>query len=116
VIQNPALHGSVHPLTGPASLSFPEIAQVFSDVLGRTIRYVTVPEAALREGYAARGVPDWLTDIAIGIDTAMQQSRHAEVTPHLPRLPGKPPHTVADFVRAHRAVFSPAGRHGGRDG
>jgi uncharacterized protein YbjT (DUF2867 family) len=108
VITDPALHGTVQRLTGPDALTFPEIAEVFSAVLGRPISYVAVPESALREAYAARGVPDWLTDVAIGIDTAMQQSRHGQVTPDLARLTGRPPRTVADFVKDRQAVFSPA--------
>lgn len=115
VIQTPALHGTVQPLTGPAALSFPEIAGILSDVLGRAIGYVPVPGSVLRDGYAARGVPDWLADVAIGLDTGMQQSRHAAVTAHLPALLGRPPRTVADFVRAHQGAFSPADRPGARD-
>jgi uncharacterized protein YbjT (DUF2867 family) len=105
VIRNPALQNATYDLTGPSALTFPEVADLFTKVLDHRVSYVPVDQATLRQGYAGRGVPDWLTDIALGIDRAMQSGSHAVVTRDLAPLLGEPPRTVEDFIRDHRAAF-----------
>jgi uncharacterized protein YbjT (DUF2867 family) len=105
VIKNPALQNATYDLTGPSALTFPEVAELFTKVLGHRVRYVPVDQATLRQGYAARGVPDWLTDIALGIDRAMQSGGRAHETRDLAPLLGVPPRTVEDFIRDHKAAF-----------
>jgi len=106
VICNPALQNSEYRLTGVEALSFPEVADRFTAVLGRRINYIAVDAAALRKGYVARAVPDWLADIAVGIDSAMQAGRHANVTAQLQQLTGNAPRTLDDFIRDHIAAFT----------
>jgi len=105
VIKNPALQNATYDLTGPSALTFPEVAELFTKVLGHRVSYVPVDQATLRQGYTARGVPDWLTDIALGIDRAMQSGSHAHETRDLAPLLGVPPRTVEDFIRDHKAAF-----------
>ena len=106
VIQDRGLRNAVYHLTGSAALTFPQVAEHFSAVLGRRISYVAVDEPAVRQSMAARGVPDWLVDVALGIDAAVRADRHAAVTGELRRLIGAPPRTVEDFIRDHRAAFT----------
>lgn len=106
VIQDRTQRNAAYHLTGPAALTFPQVAERFSAVLGRRINYLAVDEATVRTSMAARGVPNWLVEVALGIDTAMQTNRHARVTEHLQRLIGVPPRTVEDFIHDHRAAFT----------
>lgn len=108
VIQDSTLRNAVYHLTGPVALTFPQVAEDFSAILGRRITYVAVDEATVRESMAARGVPNWLVEVALGIDAAMQANRHATVTDQLQQLIGVPPRTVEDFIHDHRAVFAGA--------
>src|SRR5438034_813228 len=54
--------GKSYPITGPADLSFHDIAATFSKVLGRQIKYVDVPAEAARESLAKMGLPAWNVD------------------------------------------------------
>jgi uncharacterized protein YbjT (DUF2867 family) len=108
VIKDRALQNAVYDLTGPSALTFPEVAELLTKVLGHRVSYVPVDQATLRQGYVARGVPDWLIEIALGIDRAMQSGSHADVTRELQPLLGVPPRTVEDFIRDHKAAFVPA--------
>ncbi|AOK30001.1 hypothetical protein AQ611_11775 [Burkholderia singularis] len=106
VLGDPARQNVSYDLTGPASLTFAEVAGRFTALLGRPIQYVPIDEATMRQGYAKRGVPDWLADIALGIEHAMQAGRHAALTPALERLIGRPARSIDDFIRDHQSAFS----------
>jgi uncharacterized protein YbjT (DUF2867 family) len=104
VIRRPALRGRAYDLTGPESLTFAQAAARLGEVLGREIRYVPTAEAALAREMAARA-PDWLIDIAVGIDRGMEAGLHAEVTPLVADLAGHAPRSFDEFARDHRTAF-----------
>jgi hypothetical protein len=82
------------------------VAAHFADILGRPISYVPVDEATLRKAYATRGLPDWLSDILLGLDGAMQAGAHARTTDAFQKLTGKAPRSVDDFIRDHAAAYA----------
>ncbi|MFT3695891.1 MAG: NmrA family NAD(P)-binding protein [Kofleriaceae bacterium] len=105
VFNNASLQNARYELTGPVALTLTEVAALFSVLLGRPISYVPIDEASLRQGFAKRGAPAWLVDIAVGIEQAMESGSHATVTPDLGRLLGGPLRPVDDFIRDHHASF-----------
>jgi uncharacterized protein YbjT (DUF2867 family) len=106
VLQKPSAQNTAYDLTGPAALTFPEVAAHFTEILGRPISYVPVDEATLRNGYATRGMPDWLSDIVLGLDAAMQAGDHARTTDAFQKLTGKSPRSVDDFIRDHATAYA----------
>ncbi len=54
--------GKSYPLTGPASISFHDVAAGFSQALGKQISYVDVPVEAAREGITGMGMSEWFAD------------------------------------------------------
>jgi hypothetical protein len=82
-----------------------QVAEAMSDVFGRPISYVPASEETLRQGYAARGVPRWLAEIALGIERAMEAGRHAEPTTELTDLIQAAPRTIEIFLRDYRQSF-----------
>ncbi|MFQ3457166.1 NmrA family NAD(P)-binding protein [Bradyrhizobium sp. UFLA01-814] len=107
VIRDPSLRGSSYDLTGPQAVSLPEAAEFISATVGRSVQYVSTDEDALRKGYAARGVPAWLADYALGIDRGMQAGDHAKVTQTVRTLTGKPPRTLQAFLAENKSAFAP---------
>jgi len=108
VLANPEPHISkVYELTGPQSLTMPELAETFSAALGRTIHYVDVPpqiwEAKLRE---AR-LPAHLTAHLITMAQLYRDNRYARMTDTFQHLVGRAPISAAEFARRHAAAFSP---------
>jgi uncharacterized protein YbjT (DUF2867 family) len=53
----------IYELTGPAALTFSEVAQTLSDVTGRKINYVQVSMDQWKKGFLAAGAPQWLVDL-----------------------------------------------------
>ena len=53
--------GQSYILTGPAAISFDDVAATFSTVLGRNITYVPVPGEASLQSMIAMGFPEWVS-------------------------------------------------------
>jgi uncharacterized protein YbjT (DUF2867 family) len=109
VLANPGPHiGKVYELTGPQSLTMAELAQEFSDALGRTIQYVNVPpqiwEAKLREAQQ----PAHLTAHLVTMAQLHRDNRYGRMTDTFQQLVGRAPISAAEFARRHTAAFTPA--------
>ena len=111
VLANPAPHiGEVYDLTGLQSLTMAQYAEEFSDVLGRTIKYVNVPpqiwEAKLKE---AR-LPEHLISHLITMGQLNRANRYDRMTDTFQKLVGRAPISAGEFARRHEAVFAPQAR------
>ena len=99
VLLDPAAHaGRTYTLTGPAALSFTEIAAIVGEASGREVRYVdeTLDEArASRAGY---GAPDWEVAGWISTYTAVAAGEHAEVTGDVEALTGHPATSLREVL------------------
>jgi len=105
-----ALRGDVapgtYPLTGPAAVSFPELAATFSSVLGRPVEFVEVPEDAARAGMAAAGLPELIVDEVIVLFRLMRAGEQSTLSNGVRRLSGQEPRSLATWIADHAAAFS----------
>jgi uncharacterized protein YbjT (DUF2867 family) len=92
-------------ITGPAAISHTEIAERLSDVLGRTIRYIDVPEEAAGQVLLAAGLPAWQVDKILDLYRYYKSGAAAEVTYTVERVGRKTPIAFEQFVRDYAAVF-----------
>jgi uncharacterized protein YbjT (DUF2867 family) len=98
-------HGRVYDLTGPRALTYAAAAEVFSDVLGKPVRYVGPPDDEARAGLLSRGTPEFYADALIEIARAYREGGADTVTSTVADLTGHAPADVADFVRRNRDAF-----------
>lgn len=97
--------GRVYDLTGPRALSYPQVAETFSAVLGRPVRYLAQSDAQARQGMRARGVPDFHAAALIEVAAAYRDGGAERVTTDLADLTGRPARPLEQFVRDHRSSF-----------
>jgi uncharacterized protein YbjT (DUF2867 family) len=101
----PGLRGAAFTLTGPEALTFGEVAEVLSAILGRPIRYrpASVP------GYAAHLRRQRLPWMQVLVQTVLHLGLRfgnaAHVDPTLGRLLGRPPRSIATYVADHQALW-----------
>ncbi|WP_254787688.1 NAD-dependent epimerase/dehydratase family protein [Curtobacterium sp. UNCCL20] len=88
-------------LTGPEALTPEAVATTIGGVLGRTIRVDHVTESALAEELAER-LPAGLAAALAHADATSSGDR---TTDTVERVTGRPPRTLARFVRDERAAF-----------
>ena len=62
VLTSEGHEGKTYVLTGPASISFHEVADGLAKALGKQVTYVDVPPEAARESIIGMGMSEWLAD------------------------------------------------------
>jgi uncharacterized protein YbjT (DUF2867 family) len=106
ILDDPAPHiGHVHNLTGFESADLDHYARIFSEALGRTIRYRNVPLSAWTDRLREAGVPMHLFSHLAVMADLHAQGRYDRMTDDLFKLAGKTPTSMHDFVKLHAAEF-----------
>ncbi len=107
ILDDPASHiGQVYNLTGFESADLDYYACVFSEALGRTIRYRNVPLSAWTDTLREFGVPTHLVNHLAVMAELHMQGRYDRMTDDLFKLTGKTPTSMYDFVKLHAAEFT----------
>jgi len=97
--------GKAYEITGPRSLSYKEVAQEFSSVLGKDVQYIDLPLDAMRSSMLGTGMSAWLTDRLIGLFEFYRDGRAATVSNVVREVTGQEPITFRQFVREHVEAF-----------
>jgi uncharacterized protein YbjT (DUF2867 family) len=97
--------GKTYTLTGPAALGIAEVASILSEVAGREINYIDVPESAARDGMLQAGLPRWQVDALMELHAANKQNRWSTVTSDIEKVTGKPATSFAQFAGDHADRF-----------
>jgi len=98
--------GKTYVLTGPEAVDYAQVAETFSHMLGRPVKYVDLPPEQARLGMLGTGLPEWLVDILLGLSSIYAAGRGAQVTDAVEHVGGAKPRTIAEFVRDHVLAFA----------
>jgi uncharacterized protein YbjT (DUF2867 family) len=99
VLTDAGHEGQVYTLTGPAALSFDDVAQALSAALGKDVRYVDVPLAAAKAAMLRRGVPEWVAEALNEYAQAHSAGYSDYTTDDVARLTGRPATPYARFAQ-----------------
>ena len=104
VLQNPAAHaGRAYPLTSAAARTFGEMAVIFSQELGHDIRYVSPNPLRFFLAKKREGLPTTFILVMLALHFLPRFQKTPPTTDCVLRLTGRPPGTLAQFVRDYRA-------------
>ncbi|TIN66905.1 MAG: SDR family NAD(P)-dependent oxidoreductase, partial [Mesorhizobium sp.] len=93
-------------LTGPQAYTTAEIAALVSEVTGKPLDVVQVPDEALTEGVKAAGVPEDFARIIVSFDANTRSGRIAMVTDAVETLSGRKSKTLKQFLEANKAALA----------
>ena len=79
---------------------------MFSEVLGRTIRYRDVPLSGWSKKLLGAGVPAHTVNHLSVMTELNKQGRYDRMTDDLFKLTGQKPISLHDFVKLHAAEFT----------
>ncbi|GLX04449.1 SDR family oxidoreductase [Microbispora sp. NBRC 16548] len=94
------LGGITPPLTGPESLDLADVAAIASDLTGRVITRVTVPDDEWVAGMVSRGAPEQQARFLLGMFEASRRGEFAEAGPALGELLGRKPIAMRELLAA----------------
>lgn len=104
--------GRAYRLTQDRPVSYPEVAEILTEVLGHRVRYLHLPAPVFYAGLRLAGTPRWMARGLIHqfVDVVRRGHDTGRLTcTAVPDLLGRPAITIADFARAHHAQLSPTG-------
>lgn len=106
VLADPSAHAAAPlTLTGPAALSFAEVATVLSEELGRDVTYVRQSLVQRRRELRDQHVPTGYAWVQLVIDATTRMGLADTVTDDVSRVLGRPATSVAQFVHDHRDAW-----------
>jgi uncharacterized protein YbjT (DUF2867 family) len=88
-------------LTGPETLSYPQIATTISGITGLRIRHIDLTPEQLTARWIAAGLAPNLAATATDLDAAIRNGDYDYTTPVVKDLTGRPPRSFLDFASAH---------------
>jgi uncharacterized protein YbjT (DUF2867 family) len=98
-------------VTGPAAVTYDEVATALTAVLGREVAFVPVTDDAARAAMADAGLPELLVEAFLAVYRMQREGRFGEVADTVPVVLGRPARGVEDFLDEHRSLFgAPAPR------
>jgi hypothetical protein len=110
ILDDPAPHiGQIYDLTGPESADLDHYARVFSEALGRPIRYRDVALPAWSENLRQARFPEHVVRHLSAMAELTKHGRYDRMTDTLCKLTGQAPTNMRDFVKLHAAEFKQRG-------
>jgi uncharacterized protein YbjT (DUF2867 family) len=107
ILDDPTPHiGKIYNLTGVESADLEHYARVFSEALGRTIRYRDVPLSGWSEKLLGAGMPMHVAKHLSVMTELNKQGRYDRMTDDLFKLTGQKPISMYNFVKLHSAEFT----------
>ncbi|QMU27735.1 SDR family oxidoreductase [Adhaeribacter radiodurans] len=94
-------------LTGPEAISVQEVAAILSEVTGRTITYVDVPDQAARQAMSSMHAPDWMIDAMMELNNISKSGYAATVTDTVEKITGQRGRTFKEFAQENAHFFIP---------
>lgn len=98
--------GRRYVLTGPEAVTFDEVAEQLSAVLGRRIGFVPVPDGAAVAQMVAAGVPEWYAANVVAQFGVLREGAQSGVQDVVRVLTGRDPRPVGAFLRDHAGAFA----------
>lgn len=97
--------GHTYVLTGTETLTHGEIAAQVSRLIGRSVRYVDVIPAELKQAMLGQGTPQWLADALVELQAYYTDGPGATVTRDVRRVLGRQPGSFDQFLKDYAGSF-----------
>lgn len=97
--------GDTLTLSGPQAITYDEIAEHLTRVVGKPIAFIPVPDDAAHAAMIASGMPEWLAANLVTLFRQLRGGAGSDVTDGVERVVGRAPRSFADWVADHASAF-----------
>jgi NAD(P)H dehydrogenase (quinone) len=101
VLTNSMYDGQTLALTGPAAVTYQQIAEHITTLIGQAITVTEITPADVRDNLAARGMPAWETEHFREMYQLFRDGGSQFVTDDVPWILGRPATTVEHHLAQH---------------
>jgi len=99
-------NGQTYDISGSEILSFYDLAEQMSSVLGREITYIDVPLEDFRNELKNWSSSEWYVNAVMDQFALTAQDKGAHITDTFEKVTGQKPRLFTEFVSEHAAVFA----------
>ncbi|HEY3174899.1 MAG TPA: SDR family oxidoreductase [Candidatus Polarisedimenticolia bacterium] len=97
--------GRAYDLSGPEALTYGQIAEKLSAVIGRKVLYVEVTADQFKQWVVSAGVPEAYADAVVDLTRYYIAGRAARISPDVKRVTGNDPISFDRYARDHDWAF-----------
>jgi NAD(P)H dehydrogenase (quinone) len=101
-------------ITGPAVVTYAELAKLAAELTGRPVTYVPAEAAERTAQLIAVGTPEPIAKMLVSGQLAVAQGKMGAATTAVKELTGREPLSVREYLSAHKAALLPATQTAGR--
>ena len=98
-LTQPTHAGKAYTLTGPEALTYDELANELSKVLGRPISHISLPPSDLKQGMLAEGMPEEIADRMLDLERYYREDQASRITNDIKQVTGRDPRRFAQYAR-----------------
>lgn len=98
-------YGKMIDLTGPEAIDNTQIAEVFTNVLGRRVEYIAVSDETAAEEMRSKGVPAHMVEAITELYQWYKTGAGALVSSAVMNITGQPARSFEDYLRANHAQY-----------
>ncbi len=91
--------GKAYTLTGPEAITYDELANELSKVLGRSISHISLSPSDLKHGMLAEGMPEALAERMLDLERYYREDRASRITKDVKQVTGHEPSRFAQYPR-----------------
>lgn len=106
VLTEPGHEGLVYEITGPELHTYEGVAELLSAQLGRTVKYVDVPDDAAYNAMTGMGMSGWFAHSIITLFHMFRANGSTALTlGTLTRVTGRTPRTLSNYIKENINAF-----------
>lgn len=100
--------GKAYTLTGLDALTYDELANELSKVLGRSISHISLSPSDLKHGMLAEGMPDAIAERMLNLERYYRENRASSITNDIKQVTGHEPRRFAQYTRDYGLLLQSA--------
>ena len=107
-LTEPTHAGKAYTLTGPETLTYDELANELSKVLGRSISHISLSPSDLKHGMLAEGMPEAIADRMLDLERYYREDQASPITNDIKQVTGHEPRRFAQYIRDYALLLQSA--------
>ena len=107
-LTEPTHAGQAYTLTGPEAMTYDELANDLSKVLGRSIRHINLSPSDLKHGLLAEGMPEAIADRMLDLERYYREDGASRITNDIKHVTGHDPKRFAQYARECASLLQSA--------
>jgi NAD(P)H dehydrogenase (quinone) len=89
-------------ITGPEAISHFELAKIISEVTGKNVNYVDLPEIDFKNGLLKSGMPELWAEVFAKFDVSYKNLDTAVISDAVEELSGHKPKSIREFIKENK--------------